>query len=93
MENLIRETLIKYHEACSVDRYGQVGVIRFNEVFDKSIVDSIKKDYGHLIKVSTYGGRLGTFKGIEIVDFDLLYDCTQALRRLNSNYKSAMTSW
>jgi hypothetical protein len=92
MENLIREMLIKYHETCSVDRYGQVGVIRFNEVFDKSLMDSIK-DYEHLINLSTYGGRLGTFKGVEIVDQRLRNDCTQALRTLNSNYKSAMTSW
>ena len=92
MENLIREMLIKYHETCDVDRYGQVGVIRFNEVFDKPLMDSIE-DYGHLINLSTYGGRLGTFKGVEIVDPSLLYDCTRALRTLNPNYKRAMTSW
>lgn len=92
MEHIIRENLIKYHETCSVDRYGQVGVIRFNEVFDKSLMDSIN-DYEYLIQVSTYGGSLGTFKGIQIVDIGLREDCIQALRRLNTNYKSAMTSW
>jgi hypothetical protein len=92
MDNLIREKLIKYHETCSVDGYGQVGVIRFNEVFDRSLMDSME-DYGYLINLSTYGGRSGTFKGVEIVDPRLRDDCRQALRTLNPNYKSAMTSW
>jgi len=92
MENLIREKLIKYYETCSVDGYGQVGVIRFHEVFDKSLMDSIE-DYGHLINLSTYGGRIGTFKGVEIIDPRLRDDCRQALRTLNPNYKRAMTSW
>lgn len=92
MEHLIRENLIKYHKTCSVDGYGQVGVIRFNEVFDRSLMDSIS-DYGYLIQVSTYGGRLGTFKGIQIVDIGLREDCRQALRTLNPNYERAMTSW
>ncbi len=58
MENLIREKLIKYYETCSVDGYGQVGVIRFHEVFDKSLMDSILKQVMLLTKVFSLCNRI-----------------------------------
>jgi hypothetical protein len=92
MENLIREKLVEYYRECSVDGYGQVGVIRAYDVF-KDQTDDVQeyaKENKTLISISTYGGRLGTFRGIEILDSDLQSECRNALRN-NENYIYAMT--
>jgi hypothetical protein len=92
MENLIREKLVEYHRECSVDRYGQVGVIRAYDVF-KDHTDDVQeyaKENKSLISISTYGGRLGTFRGLQILDSDLQSECRNALRN-NENYIYAMT--
>jgi hypothetical protein len=91
MENLIREKLVEYHRECSVDRYGQVGVIRAYDVFE-NLTDDVQeyaKENKSLISISTYGSRLGTFRGLEIMDSDLQSECRKALRN-NENYINAM---
>jgi hypothetical protein len=91
MENLIREKLVEYYRECSVDRYGQVGVIRAYDVFE-NLTDDVQeyaKENKSFISISTYGGRLGTFRGLEIMDSDLQSECRKALRN-NENYINAM---
>ena len=93
MKNLIKEILISYHKECSVDRYGQVDTLRLYSVFgerQQEVLEYVEGD-DSLISVSTYGGRLGTYKGIQIVDVDLRKRCSEALRS-NPNYKEAMTT-
>lgn len=93
MENLIREKLVQYYRECSVDRYGQVGVIRAYDVF-KDLTDDVQlyaKENNNMITISTYGSRFGTFRGIEIMDSDLQNECWNALRS-NENYVYAMTN-
>jgi len=92
MKNLIREKLVEYHRECSVDRYGQVGLIRAYDVF-KNHTDDVQefaKENKTLISISTYGGRLGTFRGLQILDSELQNECWKALRN-NENYIYAMT--
>jgi hypothetical protein len=94
MENIIREKLVDYYRECSVDRYGQVGVIRAYDVF-KDITDDVQeyaKENKSLISISTYGGSLGTFRGLQIMDSDLQSECRNELRN-NENYINAMTNW
>lgn len=94
MKNLIEQMVVDYHKTCSVDRYGQVGVLRVYDVFKDKKEDVLEyaKNDNTLIEVSTYGGRLGTWKGFQITDSDLRRKCSDALRS-NENYKLAMTSW
>jgi hypothetical protein len=94
MKNLIEEMVVDYHKNCSVDGYGQVGTLRVYSVFKDKMDDVLEyaKNDNTLIEVSTYGGRLGTFKGFQITDSNLRKKCSEALRS-NHNYKEAMTSW
>jgi hypothetical protein len=92
MKTLIKEKLVEYHRECSVDKYGQVGVIRAYDVF-KDLTDDVQeyvKENKSLISISTYGGRLGTFRGIQILDSELQSECRNALRN-NEDYIYAMT--
>lgn len=94
MKNLIEKMVVDYHKTCSVDRYGQVGTLRLSSVFNDNMDDILEytKNDNTLIEVSTYGGRLGTWKGFQITDSDLRRKCSDALRN-NKNYKLAMTTW
>lgn len=94
MKNLIEKMVVDYHRTCSVDGYGQVGVLRVYDVFGDKKEDVLEyaNNDNTLIEVSTYGGRLGTYKGFRITDSDLRRKCSDALRS-NENYKLAMTSW
>ena len=94
MKNLIEEMVVDYHKNCSVDGYGQVGTLRMYSVFNDKMDDVLEyaKNDNTLIEVSTYGGRLGTFKGFQITDSDLRRKCSDALRS-NENRKQAMTTW
>ena len=94
MNNLIEQMVVDYHKTCSVDKYGQVGVLRVYDVFGDKKEDVLEyaKNDNTLIEVSTYGGSLGTWKGFQITDSDLRRKCSDALRS-NENYKLAMTSW
>jgi len=94
MKNLIEEMVVDYHKNCSVDGYGQVGTLRVYSVFKDKMEDVLEyaKNENTLIEISTYGGRLGTFKGFQITDSNLRKKCSEALRS-NHNYKEAMTSW
>lgn len=91
MKNLIEQMVVDYHKNCSVDGYGQVGTLRMYSVFNDKMDDVLEyaKNDNTLIEVSTYGGRLGTFKGFQITDSDLRKKCSDALRS-NENYKLAM---
>jgi hypothetical protein len=91
MKNLIEQMVVDYHKNCSVDGYGQVGTLRMYSVFNDKMDDVLEyaKNDNTLIEVSTYGGRLGTFKGFQITDSDLRRKCSDALRS-NENYKLAM---
>ena len=94
MKNLIEEMVVDYHKNCSVDGYGQVGTLRVYSVFKDKMEDVLEyaKNDNTLIEVYTYGSRLGTFKGFQIVDPNLRRKCSDALRS-NENYKRSMTSW
>ena len=94
MKNLIEQMVVDYHKNCSVDGYGQVGTLRVYSVFNDKMDDVLEyaKNDNTLIEVSTYGGRLGTFKGFQITDSDLRRKCSDALRS-NENRKQAMTTW
>lgn len=94
MRNLIEQKLVTYHATCSVDRYGQVGTLKLSSVFAddmQDVLDYVEHD-DSLIQVSTYGGSLGTYKGLQIVDQDIRDRCREALRS-NPNYREAMTSY
>lgn len=94
MRNVIEEMVVDYHKNCSVDRYGQVGVLRVYDVFGDKKEDVLEyaNNDNTLIEVSTYGGRLGTFKGFQITDSDLRRKCIDALRS-NENRRQALRSW
>lgn len=94
MKNIIEKMVVDYHKTCSVDRYGQVGTLRVSSVFNDKMDDVLEyaKNDNTLIEVSTYGGRLGTWKGFQITDSDLRRKCSDALRN-NENYKLAMRQW
>lgn len=94
MRNVIEEMVVDYHKNCGVDRYGQVGVLRVYDVFGDKKDDVLEyaKNDNTLIEVSTYGGRLGTWKGFQITDSDLRRKCSDALRS-NENYKQSMTNY
>lgn len=91
MKNLIEKMVVDYHKTCSVDGYGQVGTLRVYSVFKDKMDDVLEyaNNDNTLIEVSTYGGRLGTWKGFQITDSDLRRKCSDALRS-NENYKLAM---
>ena len=95
MKNLIEEMMIQYFKKCSVDKYGQVGVIQPSSVFKEKteeILEYIKSD--NIISISTYGGRFGTYKGFfleyGVHDEDIKRKCYDALKE-NESYKWAMT--
>lgn len=94
MRNIIEEMVVYYHKTCSVDGYGQVGTLRVSSVFKDKMEDVLEyaNDDSDLIEVSTYGGRLGTWKGFQITDSNLRKKCSDALRS-NENYINAMRQW
>jgi hypothetical protein len=94
MQNLIEKKLIEHYMYCDVDKYAQVGILSLFGIFRDEMDEVLEyaKNDDSLIQISTYGGSLGTFKGIQIVDKELRMRCHDALE-LNDNYKQAMTNW
>lgn len=96
MKQFIKDTLVAYHQKCSVDRYGQKRALDFYQIFGSekgdSVLEYLKNNTG-ILQLCTYGGSLGTYKGIsEILDSDIKQECNEAFGK-NENYKRAMTSW
>jgi hypothetical protein len=96
MREFIEEKLVEHFKKCPVDKYGQMSVMSPYGLFgDKveEVFEYIKTD--KVIKVTTYGGRFGAYKGIspvyDILDEDLRRRCTQAMQKHNKNYEYAMT--
>ena len=93
MKDLIREKLVEFHATCDVDKWGQKGTMSMYQVFGldyHAVVDYVKENKD-LIRLSTYGGRFGTWVGIsDIVDADLYAECKRAFNQ-NPNYKLSMT--
>lgn len=87
--------MVQYFKKCSVDRYGQVGVIQPEFVFKEKteeILEYIKSD--KIISISTYGGRFGTYNGFSLEygvhDAEIKRKCYEALNT-NESYRWAMT--
>lgn len=93
MKDLIREKLVRFHATCSVDKWGQKGVLSMYEVFGndhQAVADYVSNNKG-LLSLSTYGGRYGTWVGIsKIEDPEIYHECNVAFDN-NPNYKMAMT--
>jgi hypothetical protein len=97
MKEFIEEKLVDYFKKCSVDKYGQVKVIDLYNLFKDSTNDVIEyvKTNDELLRITTYGWRYGTYKGIS-PDYDILDDslrkkCYDTLSKYNENYRYAMT--
>jgi hypothetical protein len=93
MQDLIKQKLIEFHATCDVDKWGQKGTLSMYEVFGtdhKAIAEYVKENKG-VLRLSTYGGRFGTWVGIsEIVDADIKSECSKAFDS-NPNRRLAMT--
>ena len=96
MREFIEEKLVEHFKKCPVDKYGQMSVMSPYGLFgDKveEVFEYIKTD--KIIKVTTYGGRFGAYKGIspvyDILDEGLRRRCTQAMQKHNQNYHYSMT--
>lgn len=95
MKEFIEEKMVQYFKTCSVDRYGQVGVVNPYMVFDnktKDVLEYLKTD--KIISIKTYGGRFGEYKGFmwsyDVLDEELKNKCRQSMKQ-NENYKWAMS--
>lgn len=87
--------MVQYFKKCSVDKYGQVGVVSPSEVFGNNaneVLEYLKTD--KIISVKTYGGQFGTYKGFslryDVLDKGLRSKCYAILNE-NESYKWAMS--
>ena len=61
----ITQSMVSYVANASADRYGQLSTMDVYAVFGdrtKEVLEYLKKD--PMIRVSTYGGRFGSYAGI-----------------------------
>ena len=94
-KEFIYEAMTKYYKTCHCDRYGQIKTIDVYSVF-KDRTDEVLKylDEDRLIKVTTYGGRYGTYKGFspwDINEPDLKNACEIAFK--NNPSRNNMNQW
>ena len=95
MRDLIKQKLVDHHANCGVDRYGQKRALDFYSIFQlegDNVLEYLKENK-NILQLCTYGGSLGTYKGInEILDAEIKAECNKAFY-INPNRKQAMTSW
>jgi hypothetical protein len=95
MRDFIKQKLVEHHAKCSVDKYGQRSALDFYQIFGSdgdSVLKYLSNEAG-VLRICTYGGRYGTYKGIsDILDANIKAECSKAFSS-NPNYRRAMTSW
>ena len=97
MKEFIEEKLVEHFKKCSVDKYGQVKVIDLHNLFKDRTQEVIEylKTNEDAVRITTYGGQFGTYKGIspsyDILDKSLRDKCYETLSKYNENYRYAMT--
>jgi hypothetical protein len=73
MKKYIEEKLVNYVANASADRYGQLGVLDFCQVFGDKWKDVLEYNKENpLMVVATYGGRFGSYRGIGSIHSDIL---------------------
>ena len=95
MKDFITNTLVKLHETCSVDQYGQVSRFTFLKgIFGKKEEEVIEyiTNNKDILTLNSYGGRVGIYKAYNIIDKDIRNKCSRALRK-NENYINNTCSW
>lgn len=96
IKDFIFEAMEKYYRTCYCDRYGQINTIDVYQVFkDKTdeVLEYLKED--RIIEVNLYGGRFGTYKGINawggLKDDELMQRCKKAFS--NNPSRNNMNNW
>lgn len=97
MRELIFNEMNAYLATCSADQYGQHGVIDVYSVFRGQTEDVLKYlEHDPMIKVSTYGGRFGSYKGIggiyDIQDEEMRKACEWTWKH-NKNRLRNLNQW
>lgn len=97
IENQIRESMVNYVANASADRYGQLNTMDVYSVFKDITEEAIEYlNTNRIIKVSTYGGRYGSYKGIggihDIQDESLRTMCEDAWKN-NKNRIRNLNQW
>ena len=97
MREHIFNEMSTYFAICSADQYGQHGVIDVYSVFKSTtddVLEYLKQD--PMIRVSTYGGRFGSYKGIggihDIKDEETRLSCEWSWKR-NKNRLRNLNQW
>lgn len=97
IENQIRELMVGYVANASADRYGQLSTMDVYSVFKdrtEEVLEYLRQD--PIIRVSTYGGRFGSYKGIggihDIQEESLRIMCEDAWKN-NKNRIRNLNQW
>lgn len=93
--NHIKEKIVDYYRTCSTDRYGQMSVIDIFMLIDGNNQDELN-ELNSLMRIDTYGGRYGTYRGIHpwgaFKCTDLETECRQAFAQ-NKNREINLNQW
>jgi hypothetical protein len=97
MREYIFNEMNAYVAMCSADRYGQLSTMDVYSVFKSrtdEVLEYLKQD--PMIRVSTYGGRFGSYKGIggihDIQDEEMRKACEWTWAR-NKNRLRNLNQW